>query len=133
MKKIALALFIIVAGTAINAQNKKPAKKFVETVQFNINSADSNLQSQMNTYYLETKNMILDKQTKLGDDKVNELLIFNQKEYYKATKNKLFNSTNMSRNDAKIANDVFKGSLSSNLENYRLIVLDKLDSYLAKS
>lgn len=117
----------------LSAQGNKTDRQeeFVETYRLDTKSvANPNLQLLFNRYYLETKNMILSEQEKLGKNDLNKMLIYNQKEFYTAIKNKFFKS-NMSGEAAKNANELYIASIESNLSEYKTKVLDKLENILA--
>ncbi|MBD8080937.1 hypothetical protein [Chryseobacterium caseinilyticum] len=133
MKKITIVLLTIFSVGLATAQSKeiKKQKEFVETYRLQTgNVKNVNLQLLQNKYYLESKNMILEQQKKLSKDQVNELLIYNQDEFYKALKNEFWKG-NMRGENAKSANNLYEARLPANLDAYRSKVIDKLDSILA--
>lgn len=136
MKKIFLTICMISAFSFTYAQSKKvkKTKEFVETYNLNgYSSPNSYVVSTQHRYYLETKGIIVAKQKELGKEMSNEMLIYNQAEFYKAIKDENLIATNMTSRDYEFAKTMYESSLIARLDSYRMKVLDKLDHYITEN
>ncbi|MGN7866121.1 hypothetical protein [Chryseobacterium sp. 22458] len=129
MKKIICFLSVILSFTVVCAQAKKE-KKFVEIY----NSAPENYSNPIldlqKKYYLEMKSSILQNEKKLGESNVNAMLIYNQDEFYRAIRNG--NSKfGMNSQQTKTADLIYASNITSKLDLYKDMVLEKLHSLLA--
>src|SRR5690349_15628908 len=112
MKKNIVLLFILSSITALDAQEKKE-EKFIESNNYILTSNAGIL---MQKYYRNTKATINSYKKELGEDRVNMMLNFNQKEYYKAIKydqSRYFQSSP----EVKISEIVYETDLVSKLES----------------
>ncbi|AYZ11331.1 hypothetical protein EGY05_05040 [Chryseobacterium arthrosphaerae] len=129
MKKIICFLSVILSFTVICAQVKKE-KKFVEIYNSAPESYSNPILDLQKKYYMEMKSSILQNEKELGESNVNAMLIYNQDEFYKAVRNS--NSKfGMNSQQTKTADLVYSSNITSKLDLYKDMVLEKLHSLLA--
>ncbi|WP_415326499.1 hypothetical protein [Chryseobacterium sp. MMS23-Vi53] len=85
----------------------------------------------MKKYYDDTKSIILTHEKELGEENLNMMLNFNKNEYRKAVKDNVWRD-NLSKQDKETAKTIYATNLSSKLDSYKVIVLEKLDDLLKK-